>query len=390
MPISILWLRMAGFLPDLNTHDKADLSWVMRRARKHLGAVQNCRILRSMHSTRQLQNDELEAAASLYDVVDAPEPWFLPGPGPGPEPEDDLARPPRFKSGLMFEPDDWLAAQGRLSGDLAVAALVQGRLAERMARAGEGVRLRLALQEVAELGWWTGARLGVERLALFVALRVGSGDDGRDLEHAAWAVRRLTGGLEPGAGGWSAGLSGFLGLTGEAVDSLAEFMTGTQALHPLTRAALLLHGWRMAGADRAAGNLEAAVLAARHGTLGTPFLPLGLAGGTALRGQGSVEARLAAFYRGAEQAGLAALLLLDRVEAWQRRADAACSDLSGKTPQALIEVFARWPMVSAPMAEAHAKASRAAVQRNLDLLAARGLVREITGQGRYRVWTAVL
>ena len=351
-----------------------------------MGAAQKCRILRSMNSTGQLTKYDLEAAASLYDVVDTPEPWFL----PGPELEDDVALLPQFKSDRLFEPDDWLAAQGRLSGDLAGAVLVQGRLAERMARAGEGARLRLALQDVAELGWWTGARLGVERLALFVALRVGSGDEGRDLEQAAWAVRRLTGGPEPGAGGWSAGLTGFLGLTGEAVESLAEIMIGTQALHPLTRAALLLHGWRVAGADRAAGNLEAAVLAARHGTLGAPFLPLGLAGGAALRGQGSPEARLAAFYRGAEQAGLAALLLLDRVEAWQRRAEAACADLSGKTPQALIEVFARWPMVSAPMAEAHAQASRAAVQRNLDLLVARELVREITGQGRYRVWTAVL
>ena len=358
----------------------------MTHPQKLLGAAQNCRILRIMNSTRQLYNEDIQAEASLYDVVDKPETWFL----PGPEPEDDVAPVPRFRSDRLFDPDDWRTAQGRLSGDLAGAVLVQGRLAERMVRAGEGARLRLALQEVAELGWWTGARLGVERLALFVALRVGSGDEGRDLEQAAWAVRRLTGGPEPGAGGWSAGLAAFLGLTGEAVESLAEIMMGTQALHPLTRAALLLHGWRMAGAERAAGDLEAAVLAARHGTLGTPFLPLGLAGGGALRGQGSPEARLAVFYRGAEQAGLAALMLLDRVEAWQRRADAACSDLSGKTPQALIEVFARWPMVSAPMAEAHSQASRAAVQRNLDLLAARGLVREITGQGRYRVWTAVL
>lgn len=339
-----------------------------------------------MNSGRPLYIEDLEAAASLYDPVDTPEPWFLPGPAA----EDEVALPPQVRSNRLFEPDDWLTAQGRLSGDLAAAVLVQGRLAERMARTGEGARLRLALQEVADLGWGAGARLGVERLALFVALRVGAGEDGRDLEQAAWAVRRLTGGPEPGAGGWSAGLSGFLGRTGEAVDSLAEVMTDTQALHPLTRAALLLHGWRMAGADRAAGNLEAAVLAACHGALGAPFLPLGLAGGAALRGQGSPEARLAAFYRGAEQAGLAALLLLDRVEAWQGRAEAACSDLSGKTPRALIEVFARWPMVSAPMAEAHTQASRAAVQRNLDLLAARALVREITGQGRYRIWTAAL
>jgi hypothetical protein len=28
------------------------------------------------------------------------------------------------------------------------------------------------------------------------------------------------------------------------------------------------------------------------------------------------------------------------------------------------------------------------VQRNLDVLVARGLVREVTGQGRFRVWAA--
>lgn len=42
------------------------------------------------------------------------------------------------------------------------------------------------------------------------------------------------------------------------------------------------------------------------------------------------------------------------------------------------------------MAEAETGASRAAVQRNLDLLVQRGLIREITGQGRYRVWAARL
>jgi Fe2+ or Zn2+ uptake regulation protein len=40
------------------------------------------------------------------------------------------------------------------------------------------------------------------------------------------------------------------------------------------------------------------------------------------------------------------------------------------------------------MAEAQTGASRATVQRNLDLMRHKGLIREITGQGRYRVWTA--
>jgi len=42
------------------------------------------------------------------------------------------------------------------------------------------------------------------------------------------------------------------------------------------------------------------------------------------------------------------------------------------------------------MAEELTGASRAAVQRNLACLEALGLVKEVTGQGRYRVWRAVL
>jgi hypothetical protein len=67
-----------------------------------------------------------------------------------------------------------------------------------------------------------------------------------------------------------------------------------------------------------------------------------------------------------------------------------CADLSGRTPGRLIRVFADWPMVSAPMAEEKTSASRAAVQRNLDTLVRRGLIREVTGQGRYKVWAAAL
>jgi Fe2+ or Zn2+ uptake regulation protein len=43
-------------------------------------------------------------------------------------------------------------------------------------------------------------------------------------------------------------------------------------------------------------------------------------------------------------------------------------------------------MLGAAEAEAETGASRAAVLRNLDLLVARGLVREVTGQGRFRIW----
>ena len=38
------------------------------------------------------------------------------------------------------------------------------------------------------------------------------------------------------------------------------------------------------------------------------------------------------------------------------------------------------------MAEAMTGSSRAAVQRNLNWMEERGLIREVTGQGRYRMW----
>jgi DNA-binding IclR family transcriptional regulator len=40
------------------------------------------------------------------------------------------------------------------------------------------------------------------------------------------------------------------------------------------------------------------------------------------------------------------------------------------------------------MAEMLTGASRAAVQRNLAWMEERGLIREMTGQGRYRMWRA--
>ena len=82
--------------------------------------------------------------------------------------------------------------------------------------------------------------------------------------------------------------------------------------------------------------------------------------------------------------------MLKRVSDWQTGAARATADLSGRTPARLITCLGRWPLVSTPLAEAETGASRAAVQRNLDLLVARGLAREITGQGRYRIWAAAV
>jgi hypothetical protein len=336
--------------------------------------------------------DEFLTPPSIYDALEEDEGSILL--------ETDAMkamRPPgpRAARGSLFDPGQWFEAQGSLSGDLAAACLAFGRLDAKLASVGDGMRLRLALQEVADLGWLSGARIGVERLSLFIALRTGAGDDAALLGQFAWGVRRLSGqGKLEGQGGSAVRLTAFLGFEGDAVVDLADTMVGTEALHPITLAAFLFHAWKMAGAERSARDIEGGVTAARLAGeklgRGALFLPLALGSGTALRGQGTVLARLAAFYRGAEQASLSALMMIERMTDWEQRAREALKDCSGRTPGELVQVFARWPMVSAPMAEAHVGASRAAVQRNLDLMAARGVIREITGQGRYRIWTAAL
>ncbi len=157
----------------------------------------------------------------------------------------------------------------------------------------------------------------------------------------------------------------------------------------MTQGAALCHLWRALDErpDHLRG-LEAAVLGARlaAGQGALPFLPLTLVGFSALTASGSPEARLAGWITGAQRAVLSALLALDRLAQWRARAMAETADLQGRTPARLIAALAAQPMLAAPQAEAETGASRAAVQRNHDVLVDRGLIREVTGQGRFRVW----
>ncbi|MFZ1469240.1 MAG: helix-turn-helix domain-containing protein, partial [Paracoccaceae bacterium] len=251
----------------------------------------------------------------------------------------------------------------------------------------------------------------------------------------AWAARRLAA-PRVRAGDWPAVIGGHLGLSGEdrtgapsaggqdrrngetaldhlaatenrseaAADHLADTAEGLEAmagLSPVTHGCLGFHLWRMPDPapvdppppDPRAREVEAAILGARLAAgfgvgQGLAFLPLTLTGFSALTATGPAEHRLSSWITGAHQATLSALLMLKRLSDWKAGAGEATADLSGRTLARLITCLARWPLVSAPLAEAETGASRAAVQRNLDLLVARGLVREVTGQGRYRVWAA--
>ncbi|MDE3081115.1 MAG: hypothetical protein KGI94_13900 [Paracoccaceae bacterium] len=322
--------------------------------------------------------------------------WFLPGP---PEPAFDPTPPgPRAEPNEASVLDEWRAAEAGQAARLARVALRLGQLDERLRQGPPGWRQRLALAEAVDLGWHAGYRIAPDRLALWIVLRVGN-TEAEDQGYAklGWAVRRLTGGPGP-----MADLATFLGRhvigggeeapLSERIAGLLEMLHAGRDLHPLTRACLCFHLWPLAGIGPEGERLEAAVTAARLAAAdcaAAAFVPLATAGSAALRAGGLPPVRLGRWLDGME-AGLAATLRgLEDLTAWQTRAQAEIADLSGQTPGRLIEALIGWPLLSASMAEALTGKSRAAVQRNLTLFQARGLVREVTGQGRFRFWKAV-
>ena len=337
--------------------------------------------------------------AGPYDAVTA-EPWFVPQGDAGagyPPWRQAVSQPfwPQAERGPLVVADDWAAAQGALSAELAGLAVLYGALEERLRAGPAGWRHRLALREAADLSWAVGDRIPPERLALWQALRLsGVQEDAQGLERAAWALRRLM----SGAGG---GLAAFFGRQGgqDEVEGLVGLLAGLGHLHPVTRAVALGQVWQMTGDAGAARQIEAVVLAGcvaadmGRANMGRAdmggFVPQAAAGQRGVPG-GRAEAALAGWLRGATRATQGALLHLDQIAAWTRRAPLALTDLQGRTPPALLDVLAEWPMVTTGLAERLTGASKASVMRNLGLMQARGVLREVTGQGRYRVWTAAV
>jgi hypothetical protein len=323
--------------------------------------------------------------------------WFLPGPM---DDEPDYLPPgPRAEPREAEALDHWRKAEAGQAARLARVAGRVGALDDRLKRGPEGWRHRLALIEAADLSWFTGDRIGPDRLALWISMRIsGLQDDSAALVRVGWAVRRLTGGPSP-----EVDLAAFLdrrdpeNMADEAepfadrAGGWLDLMAQVADLHPITRACMGFHFWTLAGLGQKGDRIEAAVTAARIAASegrGTVFAPLAMGGAGGLRNCSPPATRLARWLDGMETACLTAMRHLDDIEAWSARAEAEMTPLSGKTPRALRSVLTEWPLVSAPMAEAITGSSRAAVQRNLAWMEDKGLVREMTGQGRYRMWRA--
>lgn len=224
-------------------------------------------------------------------------------------------------------------------------------------------------------------------------------EDTGALARIGWAVRRLTGGPGP-----EADLAAFLDRRDpeniadeterlkDRAGGWLELMTAASKLHPISRACMGFHLWSLAGLGQHGDRMESAITAGRIAASegrGAIFAPLTMGGAGGLRARGTPAERLVRWLDGMESAILTAMRHLDDIEAWSIRADSVIAPLSGRTPPALRNALTEWPLVSAPMAEALTGASRAAVQRNLAWMEARDLIREVTGQGRFRMWRAL-
>ncbi|WP_081824993.1 hypothetical protein [Allgaiera indica] len=330
------------------------------------------------------------------EIVNQKRHWFLPGPLE--EEPDDLPPGPRAEPPDTAVIGDWAKAEEAHAARLARVAGSLGALDDRLLRGPEGWRHRLALIEAANLSWFAGVRVSSDRLALWVSMRLsGAQDNPNALARVGWAVRRLTGGPGP-----EADLAAFLDRRDPETieDSSDRFedragawldvMTAAAELHPITRACMGFHLWSLAGLGGQGDQIEAAVTASRIAASdgsGAIFAPLAMGGAGGLRASGLPPERLARWLDGMNSAILTAMRTLDDIEAWTGRAENVMAQLSGRTPVALRKVFMEWPLVTAPMAESVTEASRAAVQRNLAWMEASGLIREVTGQGRYRMWS---
>lgn len=354
---------------------------------------------------KPFSDDDGGTRRSVYDTDPVAEPdlWFLPGPPDDRAPTDppwNIA--PRETGNLAQE---WRRAEAAQYRALIDAATALARFGERLRSAPDGMAERIALSTVAALLRAEGVWIGAERIALYRALRVASDDSARDLARAAWAVRRLTragesplNGVEtflgrsavhdpqsPLAGDRAVGNE--LGVLGHdwiaAVDTLAD-------AHPLTQAAYGLAQWRAQGLTPWHETLEPSVAALQIGAGDlAAFLPV-TEGHRLDRDAltGTPESRLAAFCAATRAGALNALMEMDRLSAWNLRAQRATADLSGRTPPRAIAAFTRYPIFSAELLADAAGCSRPAARRNLAIFETRGLIQEVTGQERYRFWSA--
>ncbi len=296
--------------------------------------------------------------------------WFLPAP-----PEDmaptDLPWP-MAPQRPRIDPADWQAAERPQARALADTAETVGRLRERLAHMPYGVQHRLDLTEVCALMTLDGQRISPERLALYRAGRLATGDDFPQLSEANWALRRLTsraGPLEDPAA--------FFDRRGSDLFGDWQDRQSTMSAHPLTQGGFACRAlWsEIFEQDR----ILSPAIAARR------LMPLG-ARLTLAHRQELIGGDLGDWLNAVRRSCDAALMELDRLAQWNRRIN---QQPLSRTTKGLIPTLLKHPAVSIPLIVAEANASRASAGRGVEQLEDLGFIREMTGQKRYRFWTLI-
>lgn len=286
---------------------------------------------------------------------------------------------------------------------LAEAAGALGRLDATLAglppEAADGAVTRLALAEAEAMLWAGGIVLPREEIGRD-ALDARAASDPEAMQLARWALRRLEG------QGALTDLPSFLGLHRQAgaaasaarlrgpdfergaADYLARLAAAAE-LHPLVRGCLALLLWRRAELSPPDRVIEPAVHAARlmaQGCECLPFAPLGPAGRRVWTAGGGVEARLAGHLAAVAAGARAGRDEIRRLAAWAAGAREATACIRGENASRVIAVLAARPLVSAEDVAAGAGISRMTAERMLNRMTAMGVIREITGAARFRLW----
>ncbi|MEO1458397.1 MAG: helix-turn-helix domain-containing protein [Pseudomonadota bacterium] len=358
-------------------------------------------------------DDELLMPPSIYDRDEADSDlvhWFEPPPI---EPLIDLDARPAL---AVSESDDWHRAERTLSSSFAAAVDAVARLDERLLsqprERREGSLRHLALLEITDLVWAEGHRIRPERLALVDLERLGrTGEDAAALGRATSALRRALAAPrtlsdaeavatalghraipEPGALGVDDPIWGLL--PEMARDRAEAWLSAVDSLdaHPIVRAGFGFRLWLRGAMPKL---LEPATLAGHlalaparvEASVGLTYLPVALGRPpTPLLYGGSAETCQGAWLDAVAGAAAAGRTRLGALADWRERAAKAIQGMQGRGAPSLADLFLARPVLSAPVVAAELGLTGT---RSRDLLSAferRGLVREMTGQGRFRYW----
>ncbi|QFU00012.1 hypothetical protein FIU85_22005 (plasmid) [Roseovarius sp. THAF8] len=345
-------------------------------------------------------DDEDLGPPSIYDGDDPDQQnlWFLP-----PGPEDDVD--PESKKSFIFYHNDWREAERNLSGSLADATYMSGCLDERI-RLNPAMHDRIARIEAVELAWLAGYRLGHD--ALHKHLVLADYQHERDQEavvETRWAHSRYMSPLHPlnddirdvlGRHAVEEGTDEELirQTGGRTFDDLyeewKEYIEDAEGLHRFTLGALAFFSWQSIQVSGDSDFMEAAVVSqklcaprGRRGGLG--FVPLALGGHGAFMRAGTIEQRLATWYRLVENACHRALLNLNAVELFKQKSEEVEFKQTA-TYQCISKAFVDYPILNIETLLKTSGTGKDAALKYIDLLEEAGLIAEITGQKRYRFW----